>query len=129
MAPITTSSKPSSFVSPTDATSTLIRESGLSSALFVLEKGAWRPAEADAPTGFAATPAGEGSPVPSVVNGRWQGGELTSYARGRGLGDCGVMQVFVWDGTRLRLSEQSEMGECRGNPNYVATWRTRVVRR
>ena len=101
----------------------------LSSALFVLEKGAWRPAEADAPTGFAATPAGEGAPVPSVVNGRWQGGELTSYAKGRGLGDCGVVQVFVWDGTRLRLSEQSEMGECRGNPNYVATWRARVVRR
>ena len=99
----------------------------LSSALFVLEKGAWRPAQADAPTGFA--PAGEGPSVPNVVNARWQGGELTSYAKGRGLGDCGVAQTFVWDGTRLRLSEQSEMGECRGNPNYIATWRARVVRR
>jgi hypothetical protein len=99
----------------------------LSSALFVLEKGAWRPAQVDTPTGFG--PAGEGSSVPSVVNARWQRGELTSYAKGRGLGDCGVMQVFVWDGTRLRLSEQSEMGECRGNPNYVTTWRARVARR
>jgi invasion protein IalB len=99
----------------------------LSSALFVLENGAWRPAQADVPTGLA--PPGEGSSVPSVVNGQWRGGELTSYTKGRGLGDCGVAQTFVWDGTRLRLSAQSEMGECRGNPNYVTTWRTRVVRR
>lgn len=101
----------------------------LSSALFVLADGAWRPAQTDAPSGFDATPAGEGSPVPSVVNGDWQRGVLTSYAKGRGLGDCGVAQTFVWDGTRLRLSEQSMMGECRGNPNYITTWRTRVVRR
>jgi len=53
---------------------------------------------------------------------------LTGYAKGRGLGDCGLVQSLVWDGTRLRLTEQSEMRECRGNPNYLTTWRTRVVR-
>ncbi|MGJ3628473.1 DUF1176 domain-containing protein [Sphingomonas sp. MMS24-JH45] len=41
---------------------------------------------------------------------------------GAGLGDCGVAQTYAWDGRRLRLVEQSAMGECRGNPNYLRTW-------
>jgi hypothetical protein len=53
---------------------------------------------------------------------------LTSYAKGRGLGDCGVSQRFAWDGTRLRLIEQAEMSECRGNPNFIRTWTARVER-
>jgi hypothetical protein len=100
----------------------------LSSTLFVLRDGKVAPARADAPTGFAATPAAGVDRLPSVVNGRWENGELTSDAKGRGLGDCGVRQTFVWDGERLRLTEQSEMRECRGNPNYIVTWRAQVVR-
>lgn len=100
----------------------------LSSALFVLRDGRIAPATSDAPVGFDATPAAGRDRIASVVNGAWKNGELTSDAKGRGLGDCGVHQTFVWDGTRLRLSEQSEMGECRGNPNYITTWRAQVVR-
>lgn len=100
----------------------------LSSALFVVRDRKPAPAQVDAPSGFDATGA-EGEAVPSVVNGAWRDGVLTSYAKGRGLGDCGVAQSFVWDGTRLRLSEQSMMGECRGNPHYIPTWRAKVVRR
>lgn len=98
-------------------------------ALFVLTGDHVVPARADAPAGFAETGADPRTPVTSVVNGAWKNGELTSYAKGRGLGDCGVHQTFVWDGARLRLSEQSEMRECRGNPNFIPTWRAQVVRR
>ena len=99
----------------------------LSSALFVVEDGKATPARIDAPSGF--TEIGATVTVPEVVNGSVENGVLTSYARGRGLGDCGVQQDFVWDGTMLRLAQQAEMSECRGNPNLLTTWRTRVVRR
>ncbi len=101
----------------------------LSSTLYVLRDGKVAPASVDAPTGFGPTPAAGNDRMPSVVNGAWKDGELTSLAKGRGLGDCGVAQTLVWDGSRFRLSAQSEMGECRGNPHYLTTWRTRVVRR
>ncbi|MDP1028000.1 DUF1176 domain-containing protein [Sphingomonas sp. KR1UV-12] len=100
----------------------------LSSTLFVMKDGKVAPARVDAPTGFGPTPAAGTDRLESVVNGTWKDGELTSYAKGRGLGDCGVSQTLVWDGTRLRLTDQAEMGECRGNPNYITTWRTQVVR-
>lgn len=98
-------------------------------ALFVVDGSSITPAETDAPAGFDATGADSESAVRSVVNGSFENGVLTSYAKGRGLGDCGVHQSFVWDGTRFRLSEQAEMGECRGNIDYITTWRARVVRR
>ncbi len=52
---------------------------------------------------------------------------LSSFMKGRGLGDCGSSQVYAWDGARFRLSEQSDMGECRGATDYIRTWRA-VVR-
>lgn len=100
----------------------------LSSALFVVRGQTVEPARTDAPAGFDATPARGIDRLVSVVNGAWTNGELTSDAKGRGLGDCGVRQTFVWDGTRLRLAEQSEMRECRGNPHFITTWRAQVVR-
>ena len=100
----------------------------VSEALFVLDGTGFAPAKADAPLGFAETGA-DAPKVPSVVNGRWENGMLTSHAKGRGIGDCGVDQELVWDGTRLRLSGQREMGECRGNADFITTWRTRVVRK
>ncbi len=97
-------------------------------ALFIIDGATITPAQTDAPSGFEETGADSATPVKSVVNGAFENGVLTSYAKGRGLGDCGVHQSFVWDGTRLRLSEQSEMGECRGNIDYITTWRATVVR-
>jgi hypothetical protein len=100
----------------------------LLAALFVSQGRDWAPVRVDAPIGFAETGAEGDGPVPELVNAVWKDGVLTGYAKGRGLGDCGLVQSLVWDGTRLRLTEQSEMRECRGNPNYLTTWRTRVVR-
>jgi len=98
-------------------------------ALFVIDGKTVTPAKTDSPSGFDETGADSGTPVRSVVNGAFADGLLTSYAKGRGIGDCGVQQSYVWDGTKLRLSEQSAMGECRGNPNYISTWRAEIVRR
>lgn len=73
--------------------------------------------------------ADEGKPI--LVNGAWDGerGLLTSFSKGRGLGDCGTMADYAWDGSRFRLVEQAEMGECRGSVDYITTWRARVVRK
>ena len=98
-------------------------------ALFVIRDGKVTPADVDAPSGFEETGADSGTPVHSVVNGSVERGLVTSSARGRGLGDCGVAQSFAWDGRRLRLIEQNAMGECRGNPNYLRTWVAKVERR
>lgn len=97
-------------------------------ALFTFRNGQIAPAQLDAPAGFDATGADSQTPVRSVVNGTFDGGALTSYAKGRGLGDCGVTQRFVWDGRRLRLIEQRAMGECRGNPDYLTVWRAAAGR-
>jgi hypothetical protein len=98
-------------------------------ALFVLKDGKVTPAQVDSPAGFDETGADSQTPVNSVVNGDVEKGSVGSYAKGRGLGDCGVSQAYVWDGRRLRLTDQSEMNECRGNIGFLRTWVAKVERR
>ena len=64
-----------------------------------------------------------------LVNADWDAGRrlLTTLAKGRGLGDCGVSQAYAWDGARFRLVEQRVMNECRGSIDFVTTWRAAVV--
>jgi Protein of unknown function (DUF1176) len=71
----------------------------------------------------------EGKPM--LINGGWDKarGLLTSFAKGRGLGDCGTTSEYAWDGRAFRLVEQAEMEECRGSRDYITTWRARVVRK
>ncbi|MET0372008.1 MAG: DUF1176 domain-containing protein [Sphingobium sp.] len=66
---------------------------------------------------------------PMLVNAGWDAGNarLDSYAKGRGVGDCGGSEAYVWDGTRFRLVEASAMSECRGAPRWITTWTARVV--
>ncbi len=97
-------------------------------ALFIVDGTRITPAQLDARSGFEVTGADTGTSVKSVINGEFKDGVLTSYAKGRGLGDCGSHQSFVWDATRFRLSEQADMGECRGNIDYITTWRAKVIR-
>ncbi len=93
------------------------------SAVFVIgSDGTLRPATFDAPTGIDP----EAGAVAQLVNAGFGEGLLTSYAKGRGIGDCGVAQNFAWDGARFRLTEQSEMTECRGSTRLVTTWRAEV---
>jgi hypothetical protein len=98
----------------------------VSAALFTLAGGKVSPVVTDAPSGF--TEGGAPTVPAQIVNGGFDGGLVTSYAKGRGIGDCGVEQKFAWDGKRLRLVEQAEMGECRGNTDLITTWRATVRR-
>lgn len=96
----------------------------LMSAAFIRRGAEIAPARFDADTGMNPDPA----PIPMPVNAEWRDGTLSTFAKGRGLGDCGSIQRFVWDGARFRLVEQSNMGECRGSTDYITLWRARVVR-
>lgn len=66
---------------------------------------------------------------PMLVNASWapETSTLQSYAKGRGLGDCGGSESYVWDGTRFRLVEASAMGECRGAWHWITTWSAKVT--
>lgn len=66
----------------------------------------------DAMPGFSGEP---GAP-PLVVNARWNPrlGMLSSFAKGRGLGDCGTAESYRWDGEGFRLEEARAMPVCRG---------------
>lgn len=44
-------------------------------------------------------------------------GELSSVIKARGLGDCGTLTTWIFDGERFQLSEISEMGSCVGIPS------------
>lgn len=97
----------------------------LMSAAFIRDaQGNDRGAPFDAETGIAPDPV----PVAQPVNAEWRNGVLTTFAKGRGIGDCGSMQRFAWDGTRFRLVEQRDMGECRGSTDFIVTWRAAVAR-
>jgi hypothetical protein len=66
---------------------------------------------------------------PVLVNASWspESSSLESYAKGRGIGDCGSSESYVWDGVRFRLVEASAMGECRGAWHWITTWSAKVV--
>src|SRR6185312_4183439 len=53
---------------------------------------------------------------------------LDAGMKGRGIGDCGGMQHYVWDGSEFRLVAVEEMTECRGVIDFISVWRAVVVR-
>lgn len=68
---------------------------------------------------------------PDLVNARFDSktGRLETYAKGRGIGDCGSSEAYVWDGARFRLVEQHLMPECRGSVNWLTVWRAETAGR
>ena len=52
---------------------------------------------------------------------------LSSYFKGRGIGDCGGGNDWVWDGTRFRVILEKAMGECLGAIAWIPYYRARVV--
>jgi hypothetical protein len=66
-----------------------------------------------------------------LVNPRWDPQErlLIAFAKSRGLGDCGTIQRWAWDGARFRLAEQLDMSTCRGSTDFITTWRSLVLSR
>ncbi|WP_342249508.1 DUF1176 domain-containing protein [Sphingomonas sp. OTU376] len=63
----------------------------------------------------------------TLVNAGFGNGRLSSYNKGRGVGDCGNAGVYVWDGRRFRLIEARSMCECRGSSNWLITYRATAV--
>jgi len=49
---------------------------------------------------------------------------LTSFAKGRGIGDCGEMISWVWDGKAFQLLGATVMAECHGVPmdDWPSLW-------
>lgn len=52
---------------------------------------------------------------------------LSSYFKGRGLGDCGAGTDWVWDGAKFRIVKQTMMGECLGAIAWIPLYRARPV--
>lgn len=88
---------------------------------FIINGGKAVIARFDYPPGMTAAEDGEAT----LVNADWdtKTGQLTSYSKGRGIGDCGSSEAYVWDGARFRLVEARTMGECRGSVNWLTVWR------
>lgn len=67
---------------------------------------------------FDHMPGASGDPdaPPLIVNARWNPlrAELSSFAKGRALGDCGTAETYTWDGAQFRLMEARSMPVCRG---------------
>lgn len=68
------------------------------------------------------------SKIPLLVNSDWDAAKQTisSFAKGRGLGDCGSAESWVWDGAMFRLTNAVVMGECRGSLDWIPIWRAEV---
>lgn len=79
---------------------------------------------------FAPGFTGEPGKPPLVVNALWDArrGILSSLAKGRGAGDCGAAEDYVWDGAMFRLIESRAMHVCRGAWDWIRLW-TAVPRR
>jgi hypothetical protein len=58
----------------------------------------------------------EGEEPDTLVNSSFDpaSAELHAFAKGRGLGDCGLSETYVWDGTAFRLTEVWSMPKCIG---------------
>ncbi len=62
-----------------------------------------------------------------LINASFNKGLLSTHAKGRGIGDCGTAETYVWDGKRFRLTEARAMSECRGSTNWLVTYRATPV--
>ncbi|MES2987389.1 MAG: DUF1176 domain-containing protein [Pseudomonadota bacterium] len=94
-------------------------------AAFILRGGKGMPAEFDVAPDWME---GDGPGV--LTNSAFStsdGMVLTSSQKGRGLGDCGSSQSWVWDGSRFRMIEARVLGECRGSVNWLTVFRATPV--
>jgi hypothetical protein len=63
-----------------------------------------------------------------LVNASWDAASQTinSHAKGRGLGDCGNAESYVWDGTQFRLISAFALHQCRGALDWLSLWHAEV---
>lgn len=55
---------------------------------------------------------------------------LSSFSKGRGIGDCGSVEDWVWDGKTFQLAGVSMMSECNGVPpdDWPTLYKTEIKR-
>ena len=63
-----------------------------------------------------------------LVNSSWDAEtqQISSYAKGRGSGDCGSAETYIWDGDMFRLVDAFAMEECRGSTEWMRLWRAKA---
>lgn len=91
------------------------------------EKKNWQfaPASFD----FNANPNEETTSLVMLLNVHWNREKqiLSSFAKARGIGDCGAARDYVWDGAQFRLIRVETMDECRGAREWLPRWTASVV--
>ena len=87
-------------------------------------KWAFDPAAFD----YSPTRLAEGGNIALLVNATWDSAAqtLSSFSKGRGIGDCGTSEDYVWDGASFRLVKARVMDQCRGSTDWIAVWRAEV---
>jgi hypothetical protein len=95
-------------------------------AMIADNAGRLRPAQLDFPGGMS----GERDSN-DLTNAGWDAGRrrLTAHPLGRGIGDCGVHNEYVWDGARFRLALRTVMPECRGTQHFIPVWTATIAGR
>lgn len=68
-----------------------------------------------------------------VVNGEFNPstGEISFFAKARGMGDCGVYGSYGWTGSRFTLLSQHEISLCDGvdSSAWPIYWRVQTIER
>jgi len=68
----------------------------------------------------------DGAPDNELLNASFDQGELGSFGKGRGLGDCNVQATWLWTAEGFKLSSASSARLCRGVPGgyMLSDWST-----
>jgi hypothetical protein len=63
-----------------------------------------------------------------IVNAGWDAAKqtLSTFNKGRGIGDCGTSADYVWDGNMFRLTHARSMEKCQGSLDWITVWRADV---
>ena len=70
----------------------------------------------------------DGAPDNELLNVSFDKGELGSFAKGRGLGDCNMQATWLWTAEGFKLSSASSARLCRGIPGgyMLSDWSAQV---
>lgn len=67
-------------------------------------------------------------PDNSTINGGYSANtrSIVAFSKGRGIGDCGTAQTWIWTGREFALSQETSMGTCAGMVTdfWPTTWRS-----
>jgi hypothetical protein len=74
-------------------------------------------------------PSASGESIDYVMNAAFEAGQMNSYAKGRGINDCGSSETWLWTAKGFQLMEASTAPLCRGFAGGGFSLRTWVAKR